>query len=372
MRLLLFSDLHLDAPFAWAGPELARSRRRALRTCLLNVVEVARQLGVDAVCCAGDLYEQERVTPDTAAFLRDAFARLHPVPVFLAPGNHDWLGPTSLYRLVDWTDNVHVFGEPRLEPVPLADGFTLWGAAHAAPANTPGFLDGFRVDRDGVHIGLFHGSEQGELSFEDDDKRPHAPFRASQIEPAGLHHALVGHFHTPRDASFHTYAGNPEPLTFGETGERGAVLVTVDGAGRVTRERHRVAVSRVGDVTVPLDGVRHTAQVRERIAAAVAGLTGCVRVRLEGEIAPEVDLDPRELDQRALAGLATHLDALVPVLGRVTVGYDLDALALERTVRGQFVRDVREARDLTDDQRRRVLVTGLRALDGRRSDLEVH
>jgi DNA repair exonuclease SbcCD nuclease subunit len=372
MRLLLFSDLHLDAPFTWAGPELARIRRRALRTCLLRIVDLAGQLGVDAVCCAGDLYEQERVTPDTAAFLRDAFARLHPVPVFLAPGNHDWLGPTSIYRVVDWTDNVEILTGPRLAPVPLADGLTLWGAAHASPANTPGFLDGFRVDRGGVHIALLHGSEQGELSFEDDGKRPHAPFRASQIPEAGLHHALVGHFHTPRDASFHTYAGNPEPLTFGETGERGAVLVTVDGAGGVTRERHRVAVSRVSDVTVPLDGVRHAAEVRERVAAAVAGLTGSVRVRLEGEIAPEVDLDPRELDPRALAGLAPHLDALVPVLGRITVGYDLDALALERTVRGQFVRDVREADDLTEDQRRRVLITGLRALDGRRTDLEVH
>ena len=26
MRLLLFADLHLDAPFAWAGPEVARRR----------------------------------------------------------------------------------------------------------------------------------------------------------------------------------------------------------------------------------------------------------------------------------------------------------------------------------------------------------
>lgn len=371
MRLLLFSDLHLDAPFAWAQPRVARARRQALRTCLLRICDLARDLGVGAVCCAGDLYEQERITADTAAFLRDAFARL-PMPVLLAPGNHDWLGPTSLYRQVDWPANVHIFTGSRLEPVPLADGLTLWGAAHAAPANTPGFLDGFRVRGDGVHVALFHGSEQSGLSFEDDGKRPHAPFRASQIPESGLHHALVGHFHTPRDAPWHTYAGNPEPLTFGETGERGAVVVTVDAAGRVARERHRVAVSQVSDVVVPVDGVRHAGELRERIAAAVAALNGSVRVRIEGEIAPEVDLDPGEFDQRALAELVPHLDALVPVLGRVTVGYDLDALAHERTVRGQFVRDVRDAADLTEDQRRRVLVTGLRALDGRRTDLEVH
>ena len=366
MRLLVFADLHLDAPFAWAGREVARARRRALRECLVRICELASTLRCDALCCAGDLFEQERFTPDTAEFLRDAFARLHPLPVFLAPGNHDWLGPASLYRQVAWTGNVRLFTRPRLEPVTLADGFTLWGAAHNAPANTAGFLDGFTVDRGGVHVGLFHGSDRGELSFQESGKIPHAPFRASQIPAAGLHHALVGHFHTPRDAAHHTYPGNPEPLTFGETGERGAVLVTVDGAGRTTRQRHRVAASRVADVTVDLDGVTHSEQVRERVSAALAGLSGTVRVTVEGDVGPDVEVDLADLRE-----VAPHLDAVVPRLGRLAVAYDVDALAAERTVRGQFVRDVRDAEDLTEEQRRRVLITGLRALDGRRQDLEV-
>jgi DNA repair exonuclease SbcCD nuclease subunit len=366
MRLLLFSDLHLDAPFAWAEPGHARARRRAQRECLRRICTLAE--AADAICCGGDLYEQERVTPDTAAFLREAFALVHPRPVFLAPGNHDWFGPRSLYRQVSFTDNVHVLAEPRLSPVPLADGLTLWGAAHHGPANTPGFLDGFTVDRGGIHIGLFHGSEQGELAHEGESKVPHAPFRARQIRGSGLHHALLGHFHTPRDADDHTYPGNPEPLTFGETGERGAVLITIDGSGQVTRERHRVAVSLVSDVAVGLDGVTHASQIRERVAAAVAGLTGAVRVTLSGALAPEVDFTVADLDARELA---PHLDALVPRIGAVRVAYDLEALARERTVRGQFVRDVREAANLTEEQRRRVLTTGLRALDGGRVDLEV-
>jgi len=366
MRLLFFADLHLDAPFGWARPEVARSRRLAIRECLSRICALAAQARVDALCCAGDLYEQERFTPDTAAFLRDAFAALHPMPVFLAPGNHDWLGPTSLYRQVSWTDNVRLFEQPRLTPLTLADGLTLWGAAHHSPANTPGFLDDFRVDRGGVHLGLFHGSEQGDLVRQDPGKVPHAPFRASQLAPAGLHHALVGHFHTPRDADTHTYPGNPEPLTFGETGDRGAVLVTVDGTGAVTRARHRVAVSEVADVEVDLTGVSHSAEIRERVRARLVGSTGTVRVTLRGEVGLDVDLALADLD-----GVAPAVE-VVPRLGRVSVGYDLDAIAAEPTVRGLFVRDVRAAVDLTDEQRRKVLITGLRALDERRrDDLEV-
>jgi len=39
-------------------------------------------------------------------------------------------------------------------------------------------------------------------------------------------------------------------------------------------------------------------------------------------------------------------------------------------VRGLFVRMVQETSDMNDEERRRVLLTGLRALDGR-EDLEV-
>jgi DNA repair exonuclease SbcCD nuclease subunit len=361
MRLLVFADLHLDTPFAWAPPEVARVRRRALRDCLTRVVALATELRVDALCCAGDLYEQQRFTPDTMAFLRSAFAAVHPLPVLLAPGNHDWLGPASLYRQVPWSDNVHLFAEPTLRQYELAEGFTIWGAAHCAPANTPGFFEqGFRVTGSGVHIGLFHGSEQGGFAGQGEGKVPHAPFRADQVGAAGLHHAMVGHFHTPHDGPLHTYPGNPEPLTFGESGDRGAVLITVDEHGQVRRERHRVAVSEVSDVVVDLTGVTHSGEVRDRVAAALADRRGTVRVTLVGEIASDVDLDVSELHE-----VAPQLDALVTRLGALGVAYDYDRLAEEQTVRGQFVRDVRSAADIDDEQRHRVLVTGLRALDGR-------
>jgi hypothetical protein len=46
------------------------------------------------------------------------------------------------------------------------------------------------------------------------------------------------------------------------------------------------------------------------------------------------------------------------------VDVDLDELAAEQTVRGQFVRDVLASRSLSDERRQRVLLTGLRALAG--------
>ena len=367
MKLLLFSDLHLDTPFRWAGPELARERRNALRETLRRIIRLAEEQKASALMCGGDLYEQERFSPDTTSFLAEAFGQTD-IPVYLAPGNHDWYGPESLYRLAAWTPNVHVFDKDHLVPVTLAEGVTLWGAAHRAPANTDGFLErGFETDRAGVNLALFHGSETAALGFQEGGKVPHAPFCASQIEAAGLDHAFLGHFHGPRDAARHTYPGNPDPLSFGETGHRGAVLFTVGEDGAVIRERFTVSTSQVTSIDVDLTGVTSSTGVRDRVGEAVATLSGIVRVTLVGAVGPDVRVHLGDL-----TGVGAHLTALVPRLGTIGVTYDFAALAAEQTVRGRFVRDVQASTGLDEDARRRVLITGLRALDGRTTELEVH
>lgn len=362
MRLLLFADLHLDAPFAWASRETARRRRQNRRQALTRILSLADEEKVDAILCAGDLFEHERVTPDTVEFLRASFARTDR-RIFLAPGNHDWLSPRSPYAVAEWSPNVHIFTEPALTPMPLEDGVTLWGAAHRAPANTDGFFAGFRVDRDGVNLALAHASERSLLGWQETGKQPHAPFDAAEIPAAGLDHAFMGHYHRPRDAERHTYPGNPDPLEFGEEGERGAVLVTVEDDGSVRRERRNVAVSAVHDVTVSLSGAAHGDDVRDAVAAAIGSLDGSVRVTLEGEVGPAVTVD-----LHGLHSLGDHLDGLVVVTGGLTRAHDLAALLDEPTIRGQFVRDAQAIAD--GAFRQRVVTLGLRALDGH-ADLEV-
>jgi exonuclease SbcD len=210
--------------------------------------------------------------------------------VFLAPGNHDWYAPDSIYRQTDWTPNVHIFTEDRLVPVRLEDGITLWGAAHRAPANTDGFLDGFRVEGEGVHLALFHGSERSWFNEQGGGKAPHGPFEAWQIEAAGLQHAFLGHYHRPLDAERHTYPGNPEPLTFGEDGPRGVVLATVLPEGRVEPERVSVSATDVYDGTVDISGCASRTAIRDLVAASLAGRSGLARIRITGELPPDVEL----------------------------------------------------------------------------------
>jgi DNA repair exonuclease SbcCD nuclease subunit len=362
MRLLHFADLHLDAPFAWARPETARLRRRNRRETLTRILQLADDEAVDAILCAGDLFEHERFTPDTVAFLRESFARTDR-PIYLAPGNHDWYSARSPYALVEWSPNVHLFTEDRLTPVELADGLTLWGAAHHAPANTAPFFADFSPDRGGVHLAVAHASERSALPFQEPDKELHAPFDAAELEAAGIDHAFLGHYHVARDRDRYTYPGNPDPLAFGESDGRGVVLANVAADGAVTRDRRVVAVSEVHDVALDIEGCLHIDDLRDRVSQAIAGLTGSVRVTLNGEVPADLPIDPR-----GLSALGDHLDGLVVRAGAIVPAYDLESIKAEMTVRGQFARDALLIAD--EDRGRKVLITGLRALEGRR-DLEV-
>jgi hypothetical protein len=176
---------------------------------------------------------------------------------------------------------------------------------------------------------------------------------------------MLGHYHSPRDEARFTYPGNPEPLTFGESGNRGAVILTVAGDGSVTLDRRRVAVTDVADLDVDFTGCATKQEIRARVADVLANRRGYARVQLSGELGADIDIQALDFDDLTLG-----LDAPPLVrFGAYSVAYNLAEISREPTVRGQFIQDV-QASGLPVDERQRIIITGLRALDGR-TDLEV-
>jgi exonuclease SbcD len=272
---------------------------------------------------------------------------------------------SSIYETATWTSNVHIFRDDVPQPLEVRPGLTIWGAAHKAPRNTDNFFQHFRVDRAGLNIGLFHASERSSIHLQGEGKQPHAPFLADEILASGLDHVLLGHYHNPVDEKNYAYPGNPEPLTFGESGERGPVILEVDHNGSITRQRIRVSQIPLQNVEIDVSNSSDTQAILEAISAKLSDKRGIAQVRLFGDVDKSVSLDRGVLETRkgALDYARWQLDGLRPA-------YDLAAIYVEHTVRGQFARDVRDANFSDEDERRRVLITGLRALDGR-SDLEI-
>lgn len=100
---------------------------------LRSVVRTSLEHRADVLVLAGDVFDHNRlpltVLDATARLLGDAR-----IPVIILPGNHDCLGPQSVYRRggIAEPDNVHVIGVTSDENIVLHDlDLGLWGRPHA-------------------------------------------------------------------------------------------------------------------------------------------------------------------------------------------------------------------------------------------------
>ena len=188
IKLIHGADLHLDSPFSGLTPEQAAARRQEQRELLDRLARLAREREADLLLLSGDLLDSRRTYRETAQALARSLGSL-PCPVFLAPGNHDFYGPQSLYAALDWPENVHIFtsGSVRRAELPGLD-CVVYGRAFLGPREDRSPLEGFRAERDGrVQLMAVHGEVDGRGEY--------GPISREDIACSGLDYLALGHIH---------------------------------------------------------------------------------------------------------------------------------------------------------------------------------
>ncbi len=333
-------------------------RRQSLRDVFQGVLERAQQWPADAVLIAGDLFELERVTRDTVAFLKRALDAISPMPVFIAPGNHDPYVTRSPYAGGAWPGNVYIFDSPEWKSYEVADGrLNVHGFAFDGSDISSNPFGELRIDPGpGVtHIAVGHGSEMG---HQPSGKELYAPFNAGDAAQDGLAYLALGHFHdvTHIEGDFDTvmyYCGAPEGHGFNETGPRHYLEVEIreDGGVAVQPRRSSNVVYRTH--SLDCSGFTTAQEIIEAIRAIASDsdMPQVARIDFEGLCPPELQID-----------LAAIYDATgaefecLHVRDYTEPAEDFDALADENTCLGLFVRKLNEEiEDAPDDDRRRLV-----------------
>jgi DNA repair exonuclease SbcCD nuclease subunit len=342
IRFIHTSDIHLDTSFTGAGfpSRLGARKREAIRGTFRRILEDARKKAVNLVLIAGDLFEHDHVTPDTVEFVKQQFENLAPIPVFVAPGNHDPCLQDSPYCAEAWPANVHIFREEEFRSIELPDaGVRVTGYGFKRSQLQEPLFQKLPVLPEGAwNLVLAHGSD---LSGVPAGKSVHGPFTIDEIAGKNVLYCALGHYHqqrpvaNPLDSTQVWYSGIPEGRAWDEEGTCGYLLGEIaDGAISVKS----CPSSQYPLVTLTLDCDGYTS--REQVLDAILRQRHCafnentiLRVRLEGALDPKLDLSIPEMEER-LAGEMLHIawdDRTLPAL-------DFDALARERTLCGHFVR----------------------------------
>lgn len=359
MKILHTGDVHLDSPFAGLDTVAARQRRGELRAAFSSMTSYVRENGIDLMLISGDLFDQNYVTRDTIALLRQEFLKLD-CPVVIAPGNHDPADEKSIWSRNIFPDNVFVFSSTDLSyfSFPQLHCY-VYGYAFQGPSLRTCPLEGKKVeDPSGINILCAHGDATSPIST-------YGPLPAGVLEAFGADYCALGHFHNPENATAAltvpgAYCGCPEGRDFGETGIKGAVLVTLekDGDGTQLRwERLRFCRKIYEDRTLNIDGAAQqedaAAAVRAYIREGAFGADTLLRITLQGNIDPDLSIDTASLET-AGEGLA-HLevrDATAPI-------WNAAALLQDQGIRGELYRVLLPKLESADPAERE---TGSRAL----------
>ncbi len=247
LRILHTADWHLGKSFKSFDDEDEGKLARARFDAVARALQLAEQYRVDAMLCAGDLFD----LPDPPSEVVDALLEIfrtkeRDFPVLLLPGNHDPLTTTSVYReggrlraslpgyvrVVDRDDFSLALGdEGVVYAVPCRSKSGQSDPTEKIPRRETG-------DRR-VRIGMVHGQ-----TFHFPEFQTTFPISKDAARQAGLDYLALGDTHAFQNVAEGgppmVYRGALEPSTFGETGAGFAAVVLLrrhPGAPSIQQER---------------------------------------------------------------------------------------------------------------------------------------
>lgn len=349
LTILHAADFHLDSPLSGLTPAQRAIRREELRRVPARLAALVQEEGADLVLLPGDLFDGERIVPETASRLAQALGDMT-VPVFIAPGNHDCYHDRSPYARAVWPDNVHIFTGREMEAVEVPElGCVVHGCAFTAPHREDDPLAGFSAPADGrVHLLCLHGEAEQEGNY--------APISPASLEGSGAAYAALGHVHAcsglqRAGGTAWAYPGCPEGRGFDELGEKGALRVQVGPEGvsaqflPICQRQYRIET-----LELPGGGLPQPPEKSPDL----------VRLRLRGERARPVALEQlaRQWEDRFFA---------LELRDETTLPQDLWARAEEDSLTGLFLREMRRRlAECGEEEREKLLLAvrfGLAALE---------
>ena len=345
IKILHSADWHLDAPLQ--GKE---SLKKALLSIPGKLASLCNQEHCDLVLLAGDLFDGPHSFEGLQA-LKQALAQMA-IPVFISPGNHDCARPDSPWLTESWPENVHIFTKPQVEYVDLENlDCRIYGAGFSS-MDCPALLEGFCAQGTAKYaIGVFHGDPTMISS-------PYNPITQTQIRESGLNYLALGHIHKAGNLTcgetLCLWPGCPMGKDYGESGEKGAYIVTLDDT--VHAQFVPLDTPRFYDLELNVQGDAQA--VLERLLPP-AGSGDYYRITLTGSSEP--------LDLQALTGHFNHVPNLV-LRDRTSLPVDVWKALGQDSLEGHYFALLKGAMtDAPVEQQERILLAAeisRRILDG--------
>ena len=356
MKFLHTSDLHIGSPLtSRLSQDKVRERKNELLATFERMIEEAVYQKALAFIIAGDMFDSERLTKSTVERVLGAIARYPSLDFLYLSGNHE---KNALIECgIPLPINLKLF----------SDNWTYFNYGEVCIAGrneiSPDMFSTLELDYSKSNIVVLHGAlADGKSGGEIIGKR--------ELEGKKISYLALGHYHSYSehkidDTGIAVYAGTPEGRGFDEVGDKGFVMIEADGR-HVRHTFTPFAKRRLRIVDVDLTDAINRSDVDTRAEAALAGIphTDLVRIRLCGKRAPELFPDEDAIKSRWQNSFY-HFE----IKDETSLKIDPDEYKYDRSLKGEFIRLVTSKTDISDEEKDKIIRTGLAALMGESDEI---
>lgn len=294
VKFIHTSDWHLGMQ-AHFLPDEARARFAQDRfDAVRRIAEIAQEEECAFVVVAGDVFDSNHIDRQVIARALDALSAFS-VPVYLLPGNHDPIDPSSVYLTEGWTEDkpdlVTVLGEAVAALVPGTDGVEVvglpWRTKHQLGDPAAECYKAASSTDGALRVVVAHGVVD-ELSpdIENPSLISSSALR-SALESGEANYIALGDRHSVTEISNTEarayYSGTPVATGYGEVDPNTVLLVTLDDHACAV-ERHEVGAWAFQRQTRDLNSEDDVKALKDLLGSNPAKSTTVVRLALRGTL----------------------------------------------------------------------------------------
>ncbi len=358
MKFVHIADMHFDIPFASLESRIGLGDKRRLqqRKVFKKMIEYIKENKIPYLFIAGDLYEHEYIRNSTIEYINQLFEEIPDTQIYITPGNHDPFLNNSYYSKFSWAHNVHIFND-KIEKIEQPD-CNIYGLGFKDFYMMQNQLESFQLEnKEKINIFITHAS----LDSSAMEERQYNPIGKGFLKSLGFDYVALGHIHknSYQDEADQriVYPGSMISLGFDELGSHGMIV------GELEKKELKLTF-------IPLD--------EQEFVTKKFDITTISSQEELIEKLNELDLEKDKFYEIVLVGVhqfelnkmkilkLIEKEEILKLKDETTLGYDLEKLKEENTLKGIFVRQLLEEKtkeNYSEETIKKAMEIGLEILE---------
>lgn len=363
MKIIHCADLHLDSPMTTYLPEeKIEERKSELLGTFFRMVDYARQHQIEAILIAGDLFDGKVVSATVQNAVQQIVRDNEDILFFYLRGNHD----EGNLQIEDWgLDNLKLFHQQWRRYVIHSGGkrIAITGM-ELNQNNSTEMSQSLVLNQEDFNIVMLHGQIN---EYEVKDKAE--VIALDSLRNKGIDYLALGHVHSYREGKLdargiHCYPGCLEGRGFDECGQHGFVVLDIDVPKRKwSREFVPFSSRCYYSVEIEVSGCDNTIEILNRVKQTLLqrgyGKENLLQVCLTGEMDVAGEKNPAYMENW-LKNDYYYIQLKDKTINKI----DYESYGKDASLKGEFVRCVREEVELTEEEKACIIRMGLQALAG--------